>query len=132
MALTFGYTILYVPDVDAALTFYERAFGLKRRFLDPSGAYGELDTGGTALAFASEDLAARNGHAIRPHRPGEPAAAVELAFVTPDVDAAYARAVKAGAAALHPGERKPWGQTVATVRDCHGVLVELCTPMGGT
>jgi len=27
-----GYAIFYVPDVEAAVTFYERAFGLKRRF----------------------------------------------------------------------------------------------------
>jgi catechol 2,3-dioxygenase-like lactoylglutathione lyase family enzyme len=28
-----GYTILYVADVAASLSFFERAFGLKRRFL---------------------------------------------------------------------------------------------------
>jgi lactoylglutathione lyase len=26
--------------------------------------------------------------------------------------------------------KKPWGQTVAYVRDLDGHLVELCTPMG--
>ena len=28
-----GYTILYVADVASSLTFFERAFGFKRRFL---------------------------------------------------------------------------------------------------
>ena len=42
-----AYTILYVPDVSASLQFFERAFGLKRRFLHESGTYGELDTGET-------------------------------------------------------------------------------------
>ncbi len=31
-----GYTILYVADVAASLSFFERAFGLKRRFLELS------------------------------------------------------------------------------------------------
>jgi catechol 2,3-dioxygenase-like lactoylglutathione lyase family enzyme len=37
-----GYTILYVPDVAASLAFFEKAFGLKTRFLHESGTYGEL------------------------------------------------------------------------------------------
>ena len=32
-----GYVILYVPDVAAAVEFYERAFGLSRRFVHESG-----------------------------------------------------------------------------------------------
>ena len=32
-----GYIIVYVPDVPAALDFYERAFGLERRFLHIAG-----------------------------------------------------------------------------------------------
>jgi uncharacterized glyoxalase superfamily protein PhnB len=40
-----GYTILYVVDVASSLSFYERAFGFKRRFLHESGTYGELETG---------------------------------------------------------------------------------------
>ena len=48
--MKFGYTILYVPDVAASLTFFEKAFGFACRFLHESGAYGELETGATALA----------------------------------------------------------------------------------
>jgi catechol 2,3-dioxygenase-like lactoylglutathione lyase family enzyme len=51
-----GYTILYVADVDSSLSFFERAFGLKRRFLYESGAYGELETGETTLSFAAHEL----------------------------------------------------------------------------
>ncbi len=41
--------------------FYERAFGLSRRFLHESGSYAEMETGATALAshkksFISESL----------------------------------------------------------------------------
>lgn len=125
-----GYVIVYSQDVPAALDFYELAFGLKRRFLHESNQYGELDTGATVLAFAHDDMAASNGLTVRFNRPGEPAAGVELALVTSDVAAAYAVAVAAGAVSVSAPEEKPWGQTVAYVRDRDGVLVELCSPMG--
>ena len=47
--------------------------------------------------------------------------------VTP---AAFARAVAAGATPLKEPVTKPWGQTVAYVRDLDGFLVELCSPIG--
>ncbi len=50
-----GYTIFYVNDVEASLTFFEKAFGLPRRFYHESG-YGEVETGSTALGFASHDF----------------------------------------------------------------------------
>jgi lactoylglutathione lyase len=56
----FGYTILYVKDVQKTVTFYESAVGLRRKFVHESG-YGEMDTGETALAFASVELATANG-----------------------------------------------------------------------
>ena len=40
------------PDVAQAVAFYERAFGLTRRFVHESGTYAEMETGATALAFA--------------------------------------------------------------------------------
>jgi lactoylglutathione lyase len=125
-----GYVIVYSQDVPAALAFYERAFGLSRRFLHESNTYGELDTGATVLAFAHDDMAAQNGLTVRFNRPAEPAAGVELALVTDDVAAAYATALAAGAVSVSAPEQKPWGQTVAYVRDGDGVLVELCSPMG--
>ncbi len=125
-----GWVILYVPDVAAALDFYERAFGLARRFVHESGTYAEMETGATALAFAAEPLAVDHGITLRVSRPGENPAAVEIALTTDDVDAAWSRATEAGASAVKPPEKKPWGQTVAWVRDLNGALVELCTPMG--
>ena len=128
--MKFGYTIIYVPEVAAALDFYERAFGLTRRFLHESGTYGELETGSTALAFASEDQGESNGVSFRCIRPQEAAPGIEIALVTAQVEEAFTRAVNAGAEPVKKAEQKPWGQTVAYVRDLNGVLVELCTPMG--
>ncbi len=122
-----GYIILYVPDVEATVTFYEKAFGLKRRFVDP-GNYGELDTGATALGFVSEALSESNGVRFRRSRPGDAeSAAAEVAFVVDDPRSAFDQAVRAGAAPLKEASEKPWGQTVAYVRDLNGFIVELCT-----
>jgi lactoylglutathione lyase len=124
-----GYVILYVQDVPATVDFYEKAFGLQRRFLHESNTYAEMETGATALAFAVESLAKDNGLTVRPNRVKDDAAGVEVALVTTDVQATYERAVKAGALAAQPPKQKPWGQTVGYVRDINGVLVELCTPI---
>ncbi|HEX5184192.1 MAG TPA: VOC family protein [Allosphingosinicella sp.] len=129
---TLGYTILYVKDVPASLAFYEKAFGLSRRFLhDEDGkAYGELETGAARLAFASLPLVQdhlKGGVTIA--APDKPPLGFEVALVTPDVSHLYERALKAGAASVTAPEVKPWGQTVAYVRDGNGFLVELCTPL---
>jgi len=124
-----GYVILYVHDLEETVVFYERAFGLSRRFLHDSG-YAEMDTGATALAFATEALSASNGVVTRRNRPDVEAAGAEIAFVVEDVPAAYAAAVAAGASAYKPPRKKPWGQMVAYVRDINGFLVEICSPVG--
>lgn len=126
-----GYTIIYVPDVTAAVEFYEASFGLVRRFVHESGQYAEMETGSTALAFASEAMAEMNGVAIRPNTARDVAAGVEIALVTDEPDAAYARALAGGAAPVKPVELKPWGQKVAYVRDLNGCLVEICSPVAG-
>ncbi len=125
-----GYVIIHVPDVPAALAFYERAFGFERRFVAPGDQYGELQTGGTALAFAAEALIAQYDLGVRANRADQAPAGVEIGLVTDDVAAAYAKAVAEGASPAKPPAEKPWGQTVAYVRDLNGFLVEICSPIG--
>jgi lactoylglutathione lyase len=130
--MKFGYTIVYVASVSDTLSFYREAFGFATRFLHESGDYGELATGETALAFASHELGKLNFEgdyqqsdlAVSPF-------GVELAFVTEDVAAAYAKAIAAGAVPLKAPIAKPWGQVVAYVRAKEGSLIELCSPVGG-
>jgi catechol 2,3-dioxygenase-like lactoylglutathione lyase family enzyme len=127
--MKFGYAILYVADVEKTVSFYEKAFGLTRKMVVP-GEFGELDTGSTRLAFAARSHATTlftipiQGGGV-----DEPAAPMEIALVTPDVEKAFAKAVAAGAIAIAKPAQKPWGQVVAYVRDDNGFLVELCTPM---
>jgi lactoylglutathione lyase len=126
--MQFAYAIVYVADVVASLDFFERAFGLKRRFLHESGGYGELETGTTALAFAAHEVARANVGSD--HVAADASAlplGVEVGLVTDDVATSCARAVAGGAKLLQPPASKPWGQTVAYVRCPDGTLVELCT-----
>lgn len=129
--MNFAYTIVYVPDVAASLAFFERAFGLSRRFLHESGTYGELETGSTTLSFAAHEIARDGlGHDyVAADRSAQPLG-MEIGLTTPDVGAACQRAVAAGAVLLKAPATKPWGQEVAYVRCPDGTLVELCTPIG--
>ncbi len=130
--MKFGYTIVYVASVAEALTFYEAAFGLQKRFLHESGQYGELDTGETTLAFASLELGALNFEdKYSPVSPSALPPGIELAFVTENVASAYAKATAAGAIPIQEPVKKPWGQIVAYVRSKEGTLIELCSPVAG-
>lgn len=128
--IKFGYTIIYVADVDASLSFFERAFGLQRRFLHESGDYGELQTGETTLAFASVALGNANfKQGFLPASESTKPLGIEIALLTPAVHEAYEKALAAGATALQQPETKPWGQIVSYVRCPDGTLVELCSPV---
>jgi catechol 2,3-dioxygenase-like lactoylglutathione lyase family enzyme len=130
--MQFAYTIVYVADVAASLAFFEAAFGLERGFLHESGAYGELATGATKLAFVNHATARDSVGRDYVAAAGSAAPlGIEIGLATADVAAAYQRALQAGAQALKAPLTKPWGQTVAYVRCPDGTLVELCTPMGG-
>lgn len=126
----FAYTILYVQNVTKSIEFYEKVFGFERRFITPENDYGELNTGDTALSFASVELAktlikkgfSQSSINTKPF-------AMEIAFTTDNVDELYHKAIEAGATAEAPAEWKPQGQTVAYVRDPDGFLVEICTPL---
>jgi lactoylglutathione lyase len=128
--IKFAYTILYVSDVIKAITFYENAFGFRRKFIAPGNEYGELTTGDTTLSFAATSLAKTNlpegfiGSSI-----GNKPFGIEIAFATGNVKQVFAKAVKAGATPVQEAKTKPWGQTVAYIRDPEGFLIELCTPM---
>jgi uncharacterized glyoxalase superfamily protein PhnB len=130
MNARFGYTILYVDDVEASLGFYERAFGLVRRMLAGEKNYGELESGSTRLAFAANSFVRQMlPTEIGPSGLQQAAPPCELGMVTEDVDAAFRQALAAGAIAVKSPETKPWGQMVGYVRDPNGFLVEICSEL---
>ena len=131
-AVRFAHTIIYVRDVPQTLDFYRDAFGLETSFLHPGQQYGELYTGPTKLSFASHSLGEENvpGGFRRADQPGAAPLGIEIALMTDDVQSVVERAVAAGATVLAAATRKPWGQTVAYLRDPDGLLIQICTPVG--
>ena len=125
-----GYVIYYVSDVRETISFYEKAFDLKCRFLHESNEYGELETGATALSFASLNMAKLNEIGFLGRDANFKSADMEIGLVTDDVEKAHNNAVAAGAIEVKKPVTKPWGQTVSYVRDLNGFLVEICSPIG--
>ncbi len=129
--IKFAYTILYVKDVTKAITFYEKAFGFKRKFVTPENDYGELLVGETTLSFAAITLANTNikDGFIESSLANKPFG-FEIGFTTDNVAETIKAAINAGGTITETPKTKPWGQTVAYIRDLDGFLVEICSPMG--
>jgi lactoylglutathione lyase len=127
--IKYGYTILYVENVEQTLAFYQKAFGLTRQFITPEKDYGELNTGNTTLAFALYTVAEYNGIKISKSNINKPFSPFELTFVSNAIELDFKTAVNAGAIVIKSPEAKPWGQVVGYVKDINGFLIELCTPI---
>ena len=127
--IKYGYTILYVADVEKTIAFYVSAFDFTQKFITPEKDYAELDTGSTTLAFASYAVAEYNGVIIEKSNVYKNAPAFELTFVTDNITSTFKQAVDAGATIVKEPALKPWAQVVGYVRDQNGFLIELCTPV---
>jgi lactoylglutathione lyase len=123
-----AHLLFYVPDVDAAVDFYETAFGFKRHGEDHAAGWAAVRSGEVVIAFLSEAAAAAQGHPYTPLRPDHPPPGIELVLTRAEVLPAYIRALLAGAVPLHEPALKADGRMVAFVRDLNGVIVELCAP----
>jgi uncharacterized glyoxalase superfamily protein PhnB len=121
------YIIIYVDDAVRATEFYEKAFGMKTKFIHESNMYAEMESGETTLSFASNEMLKMNlgFEALKGTKN-----CFEIAFSTKDVQKAFEIAVTNGAKEIKKPETKPWGQVVAYVEDDFGTIVEICTPMG--
>ncbi|KFF04039.1 VOC family protein [Flavobacterium reichenbachii] len=124
----FGYTILYVDNVENSIAFYENAFGFSRKFVTPENDYGELITGETTISFASKKLANQNLKEgfLESNLTNKPFG-IEIGLITDDVPETVQKATSFGAVLVAEPIEKPWGQIVAYVRDPDGFLVEICT-----
>ena len=127
--IKYGYTILYVENVEKIIAFYNEAFGFTQKFITPEKDYAELETGATVLAFASFSVAEYNGIEIAKSALINKPPSFELTFVTNDIQIDFKKAIDAGAKLVKEPSSKPWGQIVAYVRDINGFLIELCTPI---
>lgn len=121
-----NYVIIYVDNAVKATGFYEKAFGMKTKFIHESNMYAEMESGDTTLAFANNEMLKMNIgiEALKGTKN-----CFEIAFSTKDVQSAFKTAVSNGAKEIKKPEEKPWGQVVAYVQDDFGTIVEICTPM---
>lgn len=125
--MNLSYVIIYVDNAVKATEFYEKAFGMKTKFIHESNMYAEMITGDTTLAFANNEMLKMNVgiEALKGTKN-----CFEIAFSTEDVQGAFEKAISNGAKEIKKPETKPWGQIVAYVEDDFGTIVEICTPMG--
>lgn len=111
---------LVVPDADAELTFLETAFGGTEAQCDrnPDGTvmHAEVKIGDSLVML---------GQSSAEWKPLGGA----LYLWIPDVDAAYARALKAGATSQSPPEDKPYGHRNAGVVDPNGITWWIGSPI---
>jgi PhnB protein len=117
---------LIVAGAREAIGFYERAFGFveRLRLETPDGFIGHAElTLGDAVLMVSEEVPAL-GFYSPAHYGGTP---VTLALYVPDVDAAVARAVAAGAKPRRPVEDQFYGDRSGSVVDPFGHVWTLAT-----
>lgn len=127
--MKFGYTIIYVSDVENTIKFYKKAFNIDQYFLHESKQYAELNTGETKLAFASNSLAESSNVNFIKNNLKKSAPGFEIALISNDVKQSYKHALSNGAINVKAPAIKPWGQEVAYVRDLNGILVEIASPV---
>lgn len=121
-----NYVIIYVDNAVKATEFYEKAFGMKTKFIHESNMYAEMESGETTLAFANDEMLRMN---LEIETLQGRKNCFEIAFSTDNVQKAFEKAILNGAKKLKQPEEKPWGQIVAYVEDDFGTIVEICTPM---
>ncbi len=124
MNLNMKYIILYVNDLEASLHFYRDLLGIAIKM--QVDTYVELETGATTLAINTRESV--NEMLDLGLTAAIPAASTfEIGFVTEDVQATIDELRQQGVPIVREPETKPWGQTVAYVKDPDGHFVEICT-----
>ena len=116
---------LIVDDAAKALDFYRDAFGAEEMYRLPMGdriGHAETRIGDTVLMLSDEwpDM-----NALSPNTRG--GATSSFMIYVEDADAAYARAVKAGARADRPVMQEFWGDRIGSVVDPFGHKWSLST-----
>jgi lactoylglutathione lyase len=114
-------TILYVASPAATAKLFETAFGFTVGYIHDGDLYANLKSGTEPgrLSFASHAWA--NGNhgkgKIGFSTAGGKAPGSEVCLSTDDVDASFARAVKAGFKSFKEPYDTPWGSRMAYLRD---------------
>lgn len=112
--------ILYVRDQRASTEFYARALGIAPR-LDVPGMT-EFALSDTSVLGLMPELGIVRllGGALADPASAHGAPRAELYVLVPDVAAAHARAIEAGAVELSPPLTRDWGHEASYLRDPDG------------
>ena len=114
---------LVVSPCGEAMEFYERAFGAREvlRKPGPDGlpVHAEIDVGGALITLS--DQLEPGAFREAPRRAGG------VMLYVQDVDAAFRRAVEAGATATMPPQDQFWGDRFSQVEDPYGHLWSIAT-----
>jgi PhnB protein len=117
---------LTLRDARSALDFYARAFGaelvLKLDMPDGKIAHAEIRIGDSILMMSEENPEWGNRSPLS--FGGSP---VSMMIYVPDVDAAFARALAAGAEQVRPVEDQFYGDRAGTLKDPYGYQWTLAT-----
>ncbi len=124
--MRFSFTYLWVPDVEKAMAFHEKAFGLPVRIPPEAGEWGLLGDPGHPLGFEAHRVAPQRARGAFPddYVRGKPAG-FYLVHDVPELSSALERAVSAGCTVLSGPELTPAQNNVAFVMDPDGIVVEL-------
>jgi PhnB protein len=110
--------ILTVDDAAKAIDFYKEAFGAKEISRLPMGdmiGHAELQIGDTRIMLNDEFPESDN---LGPNSRG--GTTFGLVIYTPDVDAAFKKAIQAGGTEKMPVEDRFWGDRMGTLTDPFG------------
>ena len=117
---------LYLSEASKAIDFYKRAFGATEMVRmggpDDRVMHAELKIGNSIVMMADEFPEMNNRS---PRTLG--GASGSILLYVPDADAAFARAVKAGAKAVRPVELQFWGDKMGGLEDPFGHQWSLAT-----
>ncbi|STX81597.1 Glyoxalase-like domain [Legionella busanensis] len=119
------YTILYVNNVTDSVEFYQKAFGIKPRFIHESGDYAEMETGEVILAFCAHNLARNIIKKSYLKASRDQLIGSQISFEPHNLKEAYETALENGAKSVSPPEVKPWGWESAILMDLEGHIVEI-------
>ncbi len=119
---------LNVHDADAAYAFYQKAFGFEAgtQQRDDKGKLtrGELKYHEATIILSPEDAKRQSPATAKSVAPSP------LILYVDNVDAAVARARKAGAEIVEVAMDQSWGERSALLRDPDGYLWQLTAPLG--
>ena len=118
---------LVVKDADAALDFYQRAFGFEKKFVMPGPdgrtMHAEMIWKDSLIMIGPEG----DGHPCKsPSTLGVPSP-VSLYVYCDDVDALFARATAAGAKVEFPPTNQFWGDRICKILDPDGHIWNFAT-----